>query len=491
MPNPKSKHSPKCKTKPHPKTKAPPVTCPDLSLRTRFSTAKLLQQFHKLLPLTLLASWLALTDKEFYLRAFTPLITLWYCVFQRLGDNHHLSGVVADARAGGADRFSPRGKPLSRRLKSEATTSFSDARQRLPLEIFQKTLWHTAAQIASCVEAALWLGLSVALVDGSTCRMRPFGDIPEHFPPHRPGNCKKQPYWCVARVVGMVCLATGAMLDSAMGPLKASEQALCALLLKRPWEKWLLVCDRNFGVSSVARATVAAQAHLLARMTKARAAKLAGLAGVSLAAGLDALVTWHPSRHDQCPEGLEPTPVLGRLIVICLERPGFRQITLYLFTTLVDQQTYSAQALAQLYGQRWQIELCLRYIKVQMDLGFLECHSADMVRKEWLSGLIAYNIIRWSMAGAAALAQIPVQVLSFSRARELLLGWCIRWSARRPSLHSWKLLLHRIGKARLPKRRKRRPSEPRAIRAFQKDFAKLEGSRETARQKLAETCANS
>jgi len=99
MPNPKSKHSPKCKTKPHPKTKAPPVACPDLSLRTRFSTAKLLQQFHKLLPLTLLASWLALTDKAFYLRAFTPLITLWYCVFQRLGDNHHLSGVVADARA--------------------------------------------------------------------------------------------------------------------------------------------------------------------------------------------------------------------------------------------------------------------------------------------------------------------------------------------------------------------------------------------------------
>src|SRR5204863_2915851 len=121
----------------------------------------------------------------------------------------------------------------------------------------------------------------------------------------------------------------------------------------------------------------------------------------------------------------------------------------YLFTTLVDHQTYAAEALAQLYGQRWQIELCLRYIKAQMDLGFLECHSADMVRKEWLSGLIAYNIIRWCIAGAAALAQIPVQVLSFSRARELLLGWCIRWSVRRPSLHSWKLLLNRIGKARL------------------------------------------
>jgi hypothetical protein len=376
-------------------------------------------------------------------------------------------------------------------LTSEATTSFNDARQRLPLEVFQKTLWHTAAQIASCVEAARWFGLSVALLDGTTCRLRPFGDIPGHFPAHRPGNCKKPPYWCVTRVVGMVCLATGALLDSAMGSLKASEQALCALLLKRPWKKWILVADRNFGVYSVARATIAAQAHLLARMTKVRAAKLARLAGVSLVSELDTLVTWHPSHHDQSPEGLERAPVPGRLIVICCERPGFRQVTLYLFTTLLDPQIYSAQALAKLYAQRWQIELCLRYIKAQMDLGFLECHSADMARKLWLSGLIAYNLIRWTMAAAAALAQVPVQILSFSRARELLLGWCIRWSVRRPSLHSWKLLLKRVAKARLPKRRKPCPSEPRAIRIFQRDVPKLEGSRETARQKLAQTNANS
>jgi len=64
----------------------------------------------------------------------------------------------------------------------------------------------------------------VALLDGSTLRLRPWGDIPKAFPPHRPGNCKKPPYWCVARVVGLFALATGALLDTAMGPLQASEQ---------------------------------------------------------------------------------------------------------------------------------------------------------------------------------------------------------------------------------------------------------------------------
>lgn len=469
----------------------PPKTQPPELLRTRFSSAQLLRRFRKLLPVARLASWLALWDKEFYQRAFTPLVTLWYCIFQRLGPNHHLSNVVEDALAGGADRLSPRDKRLSQQLHSEATTSFCDARQRLPLDIFLKTLRHTASQIASAVQAPQHFGLNVALVDGTTCRMRPYGDIPKQFPPHRPGNCKKQPYWCLARIVGMFCLATGCVLDSVMGPLQTSEQALSALLLKRSWAKWLLLADRNFGVYSVVCAAVAAQAHVLFRLTQARAAKLARSAGHKLLPGLDAPLHWRPSSRDQCPEGLAPIPISGRLVVVRAERRGFRPLTLYLFTTLLDTRACSAQELAKLYAQRWNVELCFRYVKAQMELGFLECHSADMARKEWLAGLVAYNLIRWIMAVAAATAQVPVQTLSFSRAREFLLGWCVRSSVRGCTRESWQRLLTRIARARLPKRRKRLLSEPRAIRAFQKDVAKLEGSRAAARQKLAQQHANS
>ena len=490
-PKPNPRKSPSKKQPARPKAKPANLQPPEL-LRTRFSAGQLLRHFHKLLPVSLLVTWLALSKQTFYQRACTPLITLWYLVFQRLSDNHCLGHIVEDAREGGADRLSPCGKtPLSQQLRSEATTSFSDARQRLPLEFLRQTLWHTAAQTASSIQAPQWFGLKVGLIDGSTCRFRPLGDIPEHFPPHRPGNCKKQPYWCLARIVGILCGATGVVLDSQMGSLKASEQALSALLLKRSWEQWLLVGDRNFGVYSAARAAVAAQAQVLFRLTRIRAAKLARSAGLKLAPGLDALVNWSPSRRDQCPEGLTPLPVQGRLVVVRVKRPGFRPLTLYLFTTLLDQVKCPTQELVRLYAQRWNIELCLRYIKTQMDLGFLECHSAQMARKEWLAGLIAYNLIRWTMAAAAALAQVSVKLLSFSRARELLLGWCLRSSVRGRTLESWERLLSRIAKARLPKRRKRRASEPRAIRAFQKDVAKLEGSRAAAREKLAKSYADS
>jgi putative transposase len=466
----------------------PPTDC---ALRTRFCPAQLLRRFHHLLPATLLARWLAQYPQSFYQRAFTPRITLWYFLFQRLHHHHALSGVVQDARDGGADRLSPKGKRLSTQLSSEATTSFSDARQRLPQSLLRRCLRHFAQCVGQSFETALWLGHKVALADGSTLRMRPLGDLPQHFRPHRPGNCKKEPYWCVSRVVGMFCLATGVLLDSAMAGLKTSEQALCSQLLQTGiWDNWVLVADRNFGVYSVVGSARQVRAHVVCRLTQARAAKLARLAGVLLKPGLDVRVCWRSGKQDQCPQHLERQPVQGRLMAIGVRRGG-RALTLYLFTTLLDRQKYTAQALAQLYGQRWKVELYLRHVKAQMDLGFLQCGSAEMAHKEWLAGLLAYNLIRYTMAAAAALAEVPLQVLSFSRARELLLGWLQRASFGRPTRPSWQRLLTRIANARLCKRPKPRPSEPRALRSFQNYFPKLEGSRAQARQNLTATCSKS
>jgi hypothetical protein len=452
----------------------------------------LLAQFHKLLPQSRIALWLALAEHTFYQRAFTPLITLWYLIFQRLSPNHHLSQVLEDALAGGADRLSPPGKRLSQRLHSEATTSYSDARQRLPLQVCQRALGQLADQTHKTFQVPEKFGCKLGLLDGSTCRLRPFGDIPKHFAPHRPGNCKKPAYWCLARVVGVFCWATGIVVHSALSGLKTSEQALAGqLLAERAWKGWLLVGDRNFGVYYVARALQAAQAQALLRLTEVRARKLARSAGLKLHAGLDAPIDWVASAHDQCPADLTAAPVPGRLLAVRLCRRGFRPLTLYLFTTLTDPLNCPASELAQIYGLRWNVELCFRYLKAQMNLGFLECHSAELVRKEWLAGLLAYNLIRWTMGASAALAKVPVFWLSFSRARQLLLGWLARSPHHRRGASAWKRLLDRIAKARQPKRRKPRPPEPRAVRHFAKDVPKLKGSRAAARKKLMKTYAKS
>ena len=126
-----------------------------------------------------------------------------------------------------------------------------------------------------------------------------------------------------------------------------------------------------------------------------------------------------------------------------------------------------------------------------MGLAALESKSADRARKDWRAGLIAYNLIRSVMLAAAVTAQVPLEVLSFSRTRELLVQWLVRWAVRPHVLEAWERLLQEAARGRQPKRRKARPPEFRGIRAYQIQFPKLEGSRAAAREKLKLANANS
>ncbi|OLE62152.1 MAG: hypothetical protein AUI36_10945, partial [Cyanobacteria bacterium 13_1_40CM_2_61_4] len=353
----------------------------------------------------------ALKNQGFYQRLFTPIVTLWYLIFQRLHFDHTLEGVVADARAGGADSLCER---LSKKLLSTATVSYSNARQRLPLAFLTQALALQALKIIRLNPKALWRGLLVSLLDGSTVRIRPYGDIPKKFPPHR-NQAKAPAYWCLMRVVVCFCVHTGAALNCALGNTGLSEQVLaCQIILGQPLlSGCLFIGDRNFGVFRIVQAARAVGAKVLLRMTQTRARKLLGR---SLCLGQHS-VRWFPTRHDQLQPDCNNDPVDGQLLVVRIKRKGFRTQTLYLFTTLPKSAEYPVEELVSLYGLRWHIELNLRYLKAQMRLVQLECKSADMAQKEWFAGLMAYNLIRAAMLCAALHEGIPALVLSFSLSR--------------------------------------------------------------------------
>lgn len=442
----------------------------------------MLQFFQGLLPRRQLCRLPSLKSQRFYQRLFTPVVTLWHLIFQRLASDHTLEGVLADAQAGGADSLCKR---LSKKLLSTATVSYSNARQRLPRAFLTEALALQAAKILGLNPKARWRGLLVSLLDGSTVRMRPCGDIPKKFPPHR-NQAKTPAYWCLMRVVVCFCVHTGAALNCALGAASLSEQVLaCQIILCRALSPCLFVGDRNFGVFRIVQAARSAAAHVLLRMTQARARKLLGR---SLCLGQHA-VRWSATRHDQLQPGCSKDPVDGQLLVVRIQRKGFRTQTLYLFTTLPKSAQHPVEELVNLYGLRWHIELNLRYLKAQMRLVQLECKSADMAQKEWLAGLMAYNLIRAAMLCAAVHAGICVLALSFSLSRRHLENWLTHFGqSRRDSAQRWDKMLRLIGRARLPQRRKCRPAEPRAQRHLRQPYPPLFGSRHKARQQLRE-CA--
>lgn len=442
-----------------------------------FTPAQLLRWFVQLLPGCALLKLPALQSKSFYDRLFIPLVTLWYLLFQRLNPDHSLEAALADARSGGANRLNNK---LSGKLVSDSTCSYSDARQRLPWQFLAQALLLQARNLLSLSPTTLWHGWVLALLDGSTVRLRPYGTMARQFPPHR--NQHRRPYWCLMRVVVGFCARSGAALDCAIGSIGLSEQALACQIIVASSTKSLFIGDRNFGVFRIAQATRQAGQALLVRMTQVRARKLLGH---RLSPGQHE-VLWKPTRHDQLQSGALRDPVAGRLLQVKLHRRGFRSQELCLFTTLPNTAEYSLRELVRLYGLRWHIELNLRYLKTQMELAQLDVKSPDMARKEWLAGLLAYNLVRAAQLCAAVQKGLSPLRLSFSSVRRHLEQW-LRQFGRNSKCQPhppWALLLEQISRCQLPQHRKPRPSEPRAQRHLRQPYPPLHGSRVPARKCL-------
>lgn len=118
-----------------------------------------------------------------------------------------------------------------------------------------------------------------------------------------------------------------------------------------------------------------------------------------------------------------PKHLTLRQIKVSVETPGFRVKSFYLITTLLDPAEYSANALSDLYRQRWDVELFFRDIKTTMDMDVLRCRDPEMVRKEILMHFIAYNAIRRMMGRAAKKVGLLPRQISFKASIQALRQW--------------------------------------------------------------------
>jgi len=71
-----------------------------------------------------------------------------------------------------------------------------------------------------------------------------------------------------------------------------------------------------------------------------------------------------------------------RQIKVKVNEPGFRTQSFHFITTLADSNLYSAKAIADLYFQRWDVELYFRDIKTTMGMDIIRCKTPGMIRKE-------------------------------------------------------------------------------------------------------------
>jgi hypothetical protein len=102
-------------------------------------------------------------------------------------------------------------------VRSINTGAYCKARQRLPLQMVRELARHTAKLLSGrALSGWRWRGRCVKLVDGTGILMPDTAANQACYPQPRtqaPGVGSP-----LARLVGVICLSTGALVDAAMGP---------------------------------------------------------------------------------------------------------------------------------------------------------------------------------------------------------------------------------------------------------------------------------
>ncbi len=302
--------------------------------------------------------------------------------------------------------------------RSVRTGGYCRARQRLPLSMISTLVRHSGALLSGQSQPDWqWRGRTVKLVDGTGLSMPDTAENQASYP--QPGSQAVGVGFPAARMVAVICLATGGLLSAAVGPLEGKGHSEWDLF------RGLLSC---FSAGDVMLAdALYANYFLIARLQslgvdvvfEQHGSRKTDFRRGERLGPRDHVVVWKKPRR--CPAWMMPEDYAATPDTLAM-----REVAVggrILVTTLRDAKDVHKRELGELYRQRWQVELDLRNIKATMAMDVLRCKTPSMVEKELWVHLLAYNLIRLMMAQAAAESGLHPRQLSFKHTVQLWTQW--------------------------------------------------------------------
>lgn len=346
--------------------------------------------FERFLPATEVRKVCEKFGLRFRERIYSPVITMWMFLGQTLSPDHSCRDAVHRLNAWRTSH--------GKKKADSNTTSYCEARQRLPEEVVQELAVRSGQK---CQDKAAqrwrWKGHDVKVVDGTTLTMPDTIENQKEYPQQR--GQKKGCGFPIMRCVMLFCLSTGAALEIAMGRYRGKltgENSLLQSINHMLLPGDIVLADRYYAsFGNIHQATkggyhVVMRAHHKRKIDFRRGHKLGSY---------DQIVVYHRpprrpiwmsiSEYEQCEDFISV-----RHVRYDVKQKGFRVKRIILATTLLDPVKYSVEELAELYCRRWQVELDIRSLKTHMQMEHLRCQSPSMVRKEVYAHMIAYNLIR-------------------------------------------------------------------------------------------------
>jgi len=359
---------------------------------------------------------------------------------------------------------------------STGTGAYCKARNNLPLKMVNSMAKQAGAIIMEQqLDAWCWQERRVKLVDGTTVTMP---DTPENQSVY-PQQKAQEPGlgFPIARMVGLICLGTGAILDASMGPYKgkgSGEHGLFRQLLGSLNSGDIVLADRYYCSYWLIAQLLSMGVDVLfgqnsGRKTDFRRGKQLGTR--------DHIVEWPKPRKRPDWMTKEQYQNFPATLNIRETKSGGT----VLVTTLLSPKYVSKSELSSLYKQRWNVELDLRNIKTTLGMDTLRCITPNMNEKEVWVYFLAYNLIRFLMCQAAAHAHISPRQISFKHSLQMWNAWS--YHSLVSQHHEKTILLFTLIAQQLVANRPGR-IEPRAIKKRPKMYPKLRKPRLQARNDI-------
>jgi hypothetical protein len=276
-----------------------------------------------------------------------------------------------------------------RSANSIKTGAYCNARKRLsfdPLKLAVEASGTTLHQRTH--KTWLWKGHNTVLMP----------DTPENqadFP--QQSNQKPGLGFPITRIVGLISLSVGSVISYSMGPYQgkgSGETSLFSRMISTIAKNDLLLGDRYYCTWAIITLLMQQGSQILVQNHAQR--KPDFRRGKKLGAK-DHLIEWKkPKRKPDWINQHDYDALPGKILIREFSVGGVVYVT-----TLLDVKKYHKKERAKYYSQRWLIELDFRSIKTHMKMEMLRCKSPDMVQKEIAVYLLAYNLIRASIARAA------------------------------------------------------------------------------------------
>jgi hypothetical protein len=339
-----------------------------------------------------------------------------------------------------------------------AKSALTQARQKLGSESLAWLFRHSAGQWATeRYPGDSWQGLQVFAIDGALFRTADTQELRSHFGSGNTSTSRQTPY-PVCRVVAIMNVHSHLLLDAQISPYRKSEMPLATEMFNALPDNSVTLLDKGFFSAALLHQLGSREnnRHWLLPMRKGCRYEVIEDDGDG-----DQLIEMRVSpqarkQHPELPETWQARAVTYSL--------GQSKKTV--LTSLPAHQ-FKAKAVAELYHQRWQIELGFRDIKSSMQNNALTLRSktVELVYQELWGLLLAYNLIRREASLAAVSHGYTPDDVSFKFACQFIAAELINMAVAFSPANTPKRLKNLRGNIAILFLKKRpRPSRPRAVK---------------------------